>query len=515
VQVRESDYSRPQTLRPALAGVDRLLLVSGSEPGQRAAQHANVIKAARTAGIPRILYTSMLNADDSMPAVTETGQRCERERGELTSAWVPSYAEGGAVTREFHSGRGSRAAMLAAGVGAVLVAAVSLAPVAGAEAGPLAGTWTVRPSPNPKGARASALQAVSCSGPGSCVAVGSSSYPSGQQIPSQRTLVERLSDGRWTVVRTPAIRGATSSVLNGVSCPVGVFCVAVGSVQFAAPHRSPELLAETWNGTSWTDKILPAPPGGSEPGLAAVSCAAKGDCVAVGGYIYNKAGTYRPLAEQLNGSMWSVAPAPVPPHGGGTTGNSELTGVDCPTATLCEVVGIVAYNDTLQSVFAYGLNGSTWTYQRQVNPGPDPGNTDDAVSCSGAGACTSVGSVQIVGELALAEYWDGSTWARQVTPAPVNRPDTALSAVSCDGGSSCVAVGESYRIDPKNGHLIDGRVMGETWNGRTWSQSPPVAPSGVTAALEGISCPSSTACIAVGGASTASGESTLVEAYTG
>jgi len=419
------------------------------------------------------------------------------------------------MTWYFHSGHGSRTAMLVAGVGAALIAGVSLAPVAGAGASPMARAWTVQPSPNPKGALASGLQAVSCSGPGSCVAVGSSSYPSGHQIPSQLALTERLSGGRWTVVSTPAVGGATSSLLSGVSCPVAGFCVAVGSVQFAAPHPSPGLLAETWNGTSWSDEILPAPPGGTEPGLAAVSCAAKGACVAVGNYISDKTDTYRPLAEQLHGSTWSVVPAPVPPHGGGATGNSEFTGVGCPTTTACEVVGNVGYNDTLQGVFAYGLSGSTWTYQRQVNPGPDPGNTDDAVSCSEAGACTSAGSVQIVGELALAEHWDGSAWVRQATPAPVNRPDTALYGVSCDGGSSCVAVGESYRVDPKNGHLIDGRVMGEIWNGRTWSQSPPVVPSGMSAGLTGISCPSPTACIAVGDAATASSESTLVEAYTG
>ena len=180
---------------------------------------------------------------------------------------------------------------------------------------------------------------------------------------------------------------------------------------------------------------------------------------------------------------------------------------------MCEVVGDAFYNDTLQNVFGYGLNGSAWTLQRQVNPGPDPGNSDDAVSCSGTGACTSVGSVQIVGELALAERWDGSAWTRQATPAPARRPDTALYDVSCGGDSSCVSVGVSYRVDPKNGHLIDPRVMGEVWNGTTWSQSPPAVLSGETAGLDGISCPSPDACIAVGGASTASSESALVEAY--
>ena len=49
VRVCEADYSRPQTLGSALAGADRLLLVSGNEPGQRVVHHTNVIGAARMA----------------------------------------------------------------------------------------------------------------------------------------------------------------------------------------------------------------------------------------------------------------------------------------------------------------------------------------------------------------------------------------------------------------------------------------------------------------------------------
>jgi uncharacterized protein YbjT (DUF2867 family) len=47
VQVREADYARPQTLGGALVGVDRLLLISSSEAGQRVAHHTNVIEAAK------------------------------------------------------------------------------------------------------------------------------------------------------------------------------------------------------------------------------------------------------------------------------------------------------------------------------------------------------------------------------------------------------------------------------------------------------------------------------------
>jgi NAD(P)H dehydrogenase (quinone) len=63
VAAREADYTRPETLDQALAGVDTLLLISSNEVGQRAVQHRNVIEAAKRAGVRRIVYTSLLRAD--------------------------------------------------------------------------------------------------------------------------------------------------------------------------------------------------------------------------------------------------------------------------------------------------------------------------------------------------------------------------------------------------------------------------------------------------------------------
>lgn len=65
VQVREADYSRPETLAAAFAGVDTLLLVSSSEVGQRVPQHVAVIDAAKAAGVGRIVYTSAPQATTS------------------------------------------------------------------------------------------------------------------------------------------------------------------------------------------------------------------------------------------------------------------------------------------------------------------------------------------------------------------------------------------------------------------------------------------------------------------
>ena len=65
VQVREADYGNPAALASALQGVEKLLLISSSEVGQRAVQHRNIIDAAKSAGVQLIAYTSLLRADTS------------------------------------------------------------------------------------------------------------------------------------------------------------------------------------------------------------------------------------------------------------------------------------------------------------------------------------------------------------------------------------------------------------------------------------------------------------------
>ncbi|WP_127551055.1 SDR family oxidoreductase [Actinoplanes sp. OR16] len=65
VQVRHADYDTPSTLAAALAGVDRLLLISGNAVGQRVPQHTAVIEAAVSSGVGFIAYTSILRADSS------------------------------------------------------------------------------------------------------------------------------------------------------------------------------------------------------------------------------------------------------------------------------------------------------------------------------------------------------------------------------------------------------------------------------------------------------------------
>lgn len=86
VEVREADYDKPETLNGALAGIDTLLLISGSEVGKRAVQHRNVITAAKQAGVKWISYTSILHADTSIISLAEEHRATEAE---LKQAGIP------------------------------------------------------------------------------------------------------------------------------------------------------------------------------------------------------------------------------------------------------------------------------------------------------------------------------------------------------------------------------------------------------------------------------------------
>lgn len=64
VEVRPGDYTKPDELKASLAGVDKLLLVSGMDaPEKRIPQHRNVIEAARANGVKKIVYTSIQGAE--------------------------------------------------------------------------------------------------------------------------------------------------------------------------------------------------------------------------------------------------------------------------------------------------------------------------------------------------------------------------------------------------------------------------------------------------------------------
>lgn len=78
VRIVAADYTDDASLDAALAGVDRLVLVSSSEVGQRATQHQAVIAAAVRAGVHHLVYTSVLDAEETALILAPEHKATER-----------------------------------------------------------------------------------------------------------------------------------------------------------------------------------------------------------------------------------------------------------------------------------------------------------------------------------------------------------------------------------------------------------------------------------------------------
>ncbi|MBI5545472.1 MAG: SDR family oxidoreductase [Deltaproteobacteria bacterium] len=88
VQVRLADYEKPETLASALAGAQKVLLISSSEVGRRVSQHRAVISAAREARVRLLGYTSVLHGEASGLKLAAEHQATERALRESGLAFV-------------------------------------------------------------------------------------------------------------------------------------------------------------------------------------------------------------------------------------------------------------------------------------------------------------------------------------------------------------------------------------------------------------------------------------------
>ncbi len=82
IDIRPGDYGQPDQLRSSLAGVDTLLLVSGMDaPDARIQQHRNVIEAAKSAGVRKIVYTSIQGVEEgtAFSAVVKSNRQTEAD----------------------------------------------------------------------------------------------------------------------------------------------------------------------------------------------------------------------------------------------------------------------------------------------------------------------------------------------------------------------------------------------------------------------------------------------------
>jgi hypothetical protein len=149
-------------------------------------------------------------------------------------------------------------------------------------------TWSVEDTASPVN---SGLSSVSCT-PSACTAVGW--YAAESPLTQQYTLAEQLTGGTWTMQPTPNPGGAVTNELSSVSCTAADACTAVGGYSPTQPEPT-ATLAETWNGSAWSDQPTVNQPGEPANLLNAVSCVASA-CQAAGAYTDADQDSY-PLAE--------------------------------------------------------------------------------------------------------------------------------------------------------------------------------------------------------------------------
>lgn len=105
VEARAFDYENTDTLASALKDVNTLLLISSNEIGKRAAQHSNVINAAKAAGVKWIVYTSLLHADNS--SLSLAGEHFATEEALKVSGIAYTILRNGWYTENYTGSVGS------------------------------------------------------------------------------------------------------------------------------------------------------------------------------------------------------------------------------------------------------------------------------------------------------------------------------------------------------------------------------------------------------------------------
>ncbi len=254
-------------------------------------------------------------------------------------------------------------------------------------------------------------------------------------------------------------------------------CCSLTLITTLAPHPGPAL------GANWTLRQLPPAqlPEGEpfEAGLSGVSCPSQSLCVAVGGedsLAFSEAPTGDAAAwHVVNPSSGKSCPENNPSCG---KPGSDLRAVSCAAQNLCIAV---SYEGFIYASTEPTGGAGAWS-PTDINEIGGHGATHlSAVSCPSTSLCVTVSTGPSLGNtagkvLVSSEPTSGNWQATQLAGSP------DLRSVSCASPSLCVAVATGGRIfvstDPSGG--------ASTWN--------EAGTPGGTANLEGVSCVAADLC---------------------
>jgi hypothetical protein len=247
--------------------------------------------------------------------------------------------------------------------------------------------------------------------------------------------------------------GQSNSAFQAVSCPTGTSCLAVGAHTSAG--GTTRTLAERWSGGRWSIVGSATPARAIDSELHAMSCVRPSSCQAVGFATPTGTGAARLLAERWNGRSWASVPIQNSP-------NASLEAVSCPRAGMCLTVGWRPSGPNQFQPVTERWNGTKWTKLATPRPAGRPFSELLGVSCAGPRDCTAVGQSGTINTgqfFALVEHWNGSRWRIVTVHAPRG---ALLNSVSCATATTCTAVGDSQPAH-SDSKLLVGDLKGSRW----------------------------------------------------
>jgi hypothetical protein len=375
------------------------------------------------------------------------------------------------------------------------------------------GAWsTARQLPGRDSATSGMVNSVSCGTVGNCVA-GGSAMATG---PFSDAFLAREAHGTWGGARAVPHLAALnhgSAQVDTVSCAAAGDCAALGGYADAG-GLTQVFVTEEKHGT-WSDaQLLPGLAFLNRRGLAfvhSVSCAAPGDCVAVGNYLGGGGFTQAYEAEETNGAWTDAQPVNGVPSL--NSGNSGSTAVSCASPGNCAVAGF--YTDTSHHTQAFVADerGGTWELAEPV-PGAAARNSGDAsgtsLSCASPGNCGLAGFVtDTMGQhQAFLDSELGGGWRQAQlltgTGTVSSWQATEARAVSCATAGDCVAGGSAVTAGLVQRAFVVREVNG-IWGTAIELPGSAALNAGKTADLVSVSCASSGNCVAGGSYTDGSG----------
>jgi len=278
----------------------------------------------------------------------------------------------------------------------------------------------------------------------------------------------------WTAEH---VSGGATPQLSGISCPSVIQCMAVGTTGASLPG-SGVVVVTADGGATWAAASAPA----SALAVTSVSCAGPADCTAI-----VSQGTVTWSAHSADfGQTWQQE---------GDLPGSFVAGHDllCATGT-CLVAGYVPVGSGHgQGALALSPDdGQTWAQAST----PSGIGVLQSVACPSATLCLAAGTttttvsdvVPAKGQL-LQSTDGGHTWATATGPAAV---DDAYG-IACPSAQQCAIVGTKWYGFP----AIAMGALAQSVNGGVTFKSSPSAYAPIT--LAALACPTTTACVAVGG----------------